>query len=185
MSFSVSACAISCFSATPDGDIVTTPTGNRVTYANGVQNAADVRAWVYSNQQGYGGGTAYYFGNSGGGIWTLTIPHGNHPGEGTINVLVYIYDSSFNPIFCDYANFVRNTSVPAGGIYAYIVDDKNADGVFNTNVDKFIHDPSAYGGDCLYQRAVSGITLSYSGPTSGTISPLQYIFRTPPHNISF
>jgi hypothetical protein len=98
----------SCTNATPDDDIVTTTSGNRTTYANGVNNATAVVFKTWDSAQGEANAVSYSGVNLGGGIWRTDIPLASHPAYGTIRVDVIMSNIGYPSQYCDSANFIRS-----------------------------------------------------------------------------
>lgn len=96
-----------CSYASPDNDYVYVGDGTRMTYAYGITNATMVRFHVWSEAGGTDDETWAAGSNQGGGVWTRDIILASHPGQGLINVVVYLYNSDHSAVYCDTANFYK------------------------------------------------------------------------------
>ena len=102
-----------CSSAGPDGWTTTATAGTQTVYAYGVNNATAVYFPTWSDVNGQDDLIWYPGTNIGGNTWKADINLASHPGIGTINVHVYLYNNYYSNIWCDTANGSRSFFCPS------------------------------------------------------------------------
>src|SRR3989344_5028526 len=112
-------CSVSCSNAGPDGEVTILNSGTRRTYAYGVSSGVAYMYFPTWSEVGGQNDIVWYPGiNAGGGTWYADVNLASHAGLGNIYVHVYMFDSSWNAVFCDSANFVRATPVNCVGSWS-------------------------------------------------------------------
>ncbi len=120
----VGAQSVWCSSAGPDGDTVYATSGTRRTYAYGVGGSLGHLYFPTWTEAGGQDDIVWYPGtDSGNGTWYADVNLASHPDLGNIFVHVYVYNSSNQATFCDYANFYRANYTSGPGVTHTIADN--------------------------------------------------------------
>jgi len=152
-----------CTSATPDGEWAKY-NGTRTTTANGVTNATRVLFPTWSESGGQDD-IIWYQDTNGSDGWTATANLSSHPGLGNIFVHVYLYNASYNDVWCDSANFVKvktgSVNVTIEGAYGWQITGPNGfsqSGTGNINLSNLF-----YGNYTITPAAKPGHTTYING----------------------